>query len=85
MTAAAQRERWRKKQNGYRRRRRQGSIVLKIEAAEYPLIEALITSGRLTPDQALDRAEIEREIAAVVEDWRCAATLQWARGSARAR
>jgi hypothetical protein len=61
MRATARRERWRKKQNGYRRRRQQGRIVLKIEAAEYPLIEALTTSGQLTPDQALDRAAIERE------------------------
>lgn len=64
----------RRKQRAYRRRLACGRAVLKIEAPLYPLIEALMTAGRLTPEQALSRCEVERQAAAILEEWR----RQWA-------
>lgn len=60
----------RTKQKNYRRRLVSGVAVLKIEAPILPLVEALLAAGRLTHEQALNRAEVEREVAAIVEAWR---------------
>ena len=60
----------RKKQRAYRRRLACGKAVLKIEAPLYPLIQAMIVSGRLNEVEALDRCEVERQVGAIVEEWR---------------
>lgn len=67
----------RQKQRSYRRRLSRGLAMLKVTAPLYPLVEAMITSGRLSPEQALCRAEIERQAAAILEEW----VRQWASGS----
>ena len=60
----------RRKQRSYRKRRANGVAVLKIEAPLYLLIEAMLTAGRLSPEQALQRSEVEREAGAILEEWR---------------
>lgn len=54
-------------------RRRQGVAVLHVETHEHRLVEALLAAGRLTPEQALRRQLVERELGKLVEDW----TARW--------
>ena len=60
----------RQKQRSYRKRRACGKAVLKVEAPLYPLISAMIASGRLSPEQALQRSEVERQAGMILEEWR---------------
>jgi hypothetical protein len=53
----------------YRARQRNGERVLKIVVCENELAEALLASGRLGEREALDRAQLEREIGALVKEW----------------
>jgi hypothetical protein len=57
------------KKRRYRRRLREGRVVLRVEVAECPLAEALIVAGRLTNRQAVDRGELEAAAAAVLTEW----------------
>ena len=57
------------RQRRARERRRRGVVSFHIEAHEHRLAEALIVSGRLTDTQALERRQIEHELAKLVEDW----------------
>ena len=57
------------KKRRYRRRLRNGVIVLKIEAREAELAEAMLLAGRLTERQALDRAELARAAGDMVREW----------------
>jgi hypothetical protein len=50
----------------YRQRQRMGQVVLKITVPEYAVAEFLVSSGRLSAAEALDRRTVERAIAAVV-------------------
>jgi hypothetical protein len=59
-----------RKQRNYRKRRSCGVAVLRIELPLYPLTSALLTAGRLTPEQALNRGEIERQAGMILEEWR---------------
>jgi hypothetical protein len=52
-----------------RRRRRQGLAPFQIKAHEVRLAGALIASKRLSPEEALRRALIERELGRLVEDF----------------
>ena len=60
----------RSKQRVYRRRLAHGRAVLKIETAYYPLIEAMLAAGRISEVEALDRHAVERQVGAIVEEWR---------------
>jgi hypothetical protein len=52
-----------------RARRRQGLGCFRVEGHEHYIAEALIRAGRLSEEQALERAAIEHELARLVEDW----------------
>jgi len=60
----------RSKQRAYRRRLACGKAVLRIEAPLYPLIDALLAAGRISEVEALDRHAVERQVGAIVEEWR---------------
>jgi hypothetical protein len=53
VSSAAQR------QAAYKRRQRHGEAVLASRCEYFPLIEALLASGRLTDAEALDRGQVE--------------------------
>jgi hypothetical protein len=55
-------------------RRRSGLVSLSVELHEHKLAEALIASGRLSPEQALQRDLVARELGRLVDDW-CARWL----------
>lgn len=57
------------KKRNYRRRQREGCIVLRIEVNEAQIAEALLLAGRLTADAALARSELERAAAGVLSEW----------------
>jgi hypothetical protein len=57
------------KKRKYRQRQRDGVILLRIEAKEADLVEALIASERLNDVQSLDRAELERAAGDVLREW----------------
>jgi hypothetical protein len=61
------------RQRRSRRRRKAGKVLLRVEADEFRLVDALITSGRLDPDAGLSRAQVEKALAKLVEDW----TARW--------
>jgi hypothetical protein len=61
------------RQRRSRRRRKAGRALLQIEVDEFRLIDALISSGRLTPDEGLARARVEKALANLVDDW----TARW--------
>jgi hypothetical protein len=63
MTTKAQR------QAKWRLRRKLGRRVLAVDVAEAELVDALIRSGRLSEDEALDDAAISREAALVIGEW----------------
>jgi hypothetical protein len=46
-----------------------GVIVLQVPVPEHKLAAALMASGRLTPDQAMDRANLEAALGAVIGDF----------------
>jgi hypothetical protein len=53
----------------WRARQREGRAVFRLELFHDRVVEALIVSGRLSEDAALRRSEVERGLAAVVEQW----------------
>jgi hypothetical protein len=57
------------KKRRYRRRLRDGLVVLRVEVAECELAEAMIAAGRLSPGAAVDRSELEAAAAAVLTEW----------------
>jgi hypothetical protein len=57
------------KKRRYRRRLRDGLIVLRIEMKETDLAEAMLLSKRLIDRQALKRSELEGAAAGVLRDW----------------
>jgi len=59
----------RRRQARWRARVREGRAIFKLELPHDRVIEALIVSRRLSEDAALRRSEVERELAAVVEQW----------------
>jgi hypothetical protein len=52
-----------------RRRHKVGVTVYRVPVHEHRLAAALIASRRLSDAQALDRSQVERELAGLVEDW----------------
>ena len=57
------------KKQRYRRRLRDGLIVLPIEVRECELAEAMLRSERLTERQAASRDELKRATEDVVREW----------------
>jgi hypothetical protein len=59
-------------------RRRHGLVPLQVDVDEFGFAEALILSGRLSPDETAIPELVQRELAAVVADfitvWRRAAS-----------
>ena len=56
------------RQRLYRKRQRDRLAVYRVPAGD-ELLLALLTSGRLTESQALDRHRVEQEVAAVLAEW----------------
>jgi hypothetical protein len=52
-----------------RARRKAGEVAYRLTVIEYDVVGALIASGRLSEDEALHRALVERALAAVVIEW----------------
>lgn len=61
-----QRARWKAT---YRRRLALGQVVYRVTASECGLVEALLRAGRLDEARALDRSEIEHELAEIIGDF----------------
>ena len=57
------------KKRNYRRRLRDGRIVVKIEVTECELAEALIASERLSPAETTRRDALTRAVEAVLAEW----------------
>jgi hypothetical protein len=58
----------RNRQRRSRRRRKAGRVLLRVETDEFRLIDALIASGRLSSDDGLARARVEKAVGQLVED-----------------
>ena len=63
MSSAADRQR------AYKARRRQGERVLALRREYFPLVEALLVSGRIGEKAALDRNKVSIAAAEVLHDW----------------
>jgi hypothetical protein len=63
------------KKRRYRRRLRDGLVVLRLEVRECELAEALLAAGRLDAAAALRRRELERASEGMLVEW-CARWLQ---------
>jgi hypothetical protein len=57
------------KKRAYRRRLRDGVIVLQIEITECDLAEAMIASERLSEVDTLDRGKLAAAVSAVLREW----------------
>jgi hypothetical protein len=57
------------RQRKCRARRRQGTVVLHVEAHEFRLIDALLASGRLSEDESQRRGLVEKAAARLLEDF----------------
>jgi hypothetical protein len=76
MTAPSRRAAATLRKRQQRRREREGRVQLNIEADEYRLALALITSERMTAEAALHRDLVAREVGTILRDW----TDRWLRG-----
>ena len=56
------------RQRRYRKRQQRSVAVYKVPAND-DVLHALLTSGRLSEEEALDRVKVEAELAAVVREW----------------
>jgi hypothetical protein len=56
------------RQRTYRQRQRDGVAVYHVPASDDVLL-ALMASGRLTEEQAMDRQRVEQEVVAVLSEW----------------
>ena len=63
------------KKRRYRKRLRDGAVVLHPEVCEHAFAEALIISGRLDERQALQRDELTRAAASILAEF----TQRWRR------
>jgi hypothetical protein len=59
-----------KKQRNYRRRQANGLAVLRIAVKHHELVAALISAGRMSDTEALDRGRVERQVSRLLEEWR---------------
>jgi hypothetical protein len=57
------------RQRRSRARRRRGRVILKVEADEFELVEALMQAGRLDERDGLNRARVEQAVARLISDW----------------
>ncbi|SEM54204.1 hypothetical protein SAMN05192583_0565 [Sphingomonas gellani] len=56
------------RQRKYRQRQNEGVAVYRVPA-NYDILDALITDGRITEQEALNKQEVERALARVVVEW----------------
>lgn len=69
MSSPASRSKARRQQR-WRQRQKTDTAVVNIELKPYcRVIDALIVSGALTPDDALDRHEVARAVGDIVTAW----------------
>lgn len=61
-----------RRQRRYRARQRSGEAVLEVPVAEHDIASALVATGWLTPQQALDRRQLELAISHMLADWSAA-------------
>jgi len=64
----------RSKWQRYRKRQARGEIVLRVVADEHSLADALIASGWLNDNEALDRNRIAEAAGEIVREW-CARSI----------
>jgi len=57
------------RQGRYRQRRRDGTIVCRVEVDEDRTIRALLDAHWLTEREALKRANVEAALAEIIRDW----------------
>jgi hypothetical protein len=57
------------RQRAYKTRQRHGEAVLALRCEYFPLVEALLASGRISEADALERGQVESAVAEVVRDW----------------
>lgn len=58
-----------RRQRAYRRRQRDGQIVIEIAVREHDLAQALSAAGWLSEKQCLDRREVAHAIEIMLADW----------------
>jgi hypothetical protein len=58
-----------RKKRAYRRRQRDGAIVIRCEICEHDFAQALLTSRRLDERQALRRDELARAAEQILHEW----------------
>jgi hypothetical protein len=63
-------ERQRAKRRAYKKRQRNGHVVLRVEVDEVGIVEALIAAGRVLEAESGDRHALEHALAELVEEWR---------------
>lgn len=68
MSTPAQRLRA-KRQARWRQRQRCGEVVLQVSVPEHDVAAALLAAGTLTPEQCLDRHQVEHAISDMVVAW----------------
>jgi hypothetical protein len=56
------------RQRRHRQRQRQRGIALRLEVPD-TVVAALVSSGRLIPQAALDKGQVSEAFAAVISDW----------------
>jgi hypothetical protein len=57
------------RQAAYKRRQRHGEVILALRCEYFGLIEALLTAGRISETDALDRRQVELAAGEVLRDW----------------
>jgi hypothetical protein len=62
--------RFRENRRAWRKRQRNGHVVLRVEVDEVGIVEALIAAGRVLEAEAGDRHALEHAVAELVEEWR---------------
>jgi hypothetical protein len=57
------------RQRAYRARQRSGHVVLKIKVNEHEVAEALLLTDKLSPEKALDRAQVGQALSKMITEW----------------
>jgi hypothetical protein len=57
------------KKRAQRRRQRAGQCVYRVVAPEIAVIEAILITGLLSDEEALDRRQVERVLGVVLAQW----------------
>jgi hypothetical protein len=57
------------RQRRYRERQKERRAVARVEFSTDAVIQSLVTTGRLSQDEAANRDRVERELARILENW----------------